>query len=56
MAKKIDPKDKKQDENKNRPTKPTSDHSKEYEKKHEKGHFPRKVWPTDSEKNKGPKI
>jgi len=32
--------------------------SEKYDKKHEKGHYPRKVWPTDSEdpKHKGPKI
>gem|GEM_PF-5897062 len=36
----------------------TSDHLSEYAKKHEKGNFPRRVWPTDSEcdKHKGPKI
>jgi len=34
------------------------ENTKEYAKKHEKEHFPRKVWPTDSEshKKKGPKI
>jgi len=33
-------------------------HGENYEKKHEKGHWPRKVWPTDSErrKDKGHKI
>jgi hypothetical protein len=33
-------------------------HTKEYEKHHEKGKYPRRVWPTDSEKakDKGPKI
>lgn len=33
-------------------------HKEEYGKKYEKEHFPRKVWPTDSEvhKKKGPKI
>jgi len=36
----------------------TDDHLSEYGKKHEKGKFPRRVWPTDSEhhKKKGPKI
>ena len=36
----------------------TKDHNETYKKKHEKDHFPRKVWPTDSEKkgHKGPKI
>lgn len=36
----------------------TTKHSDTYQKKHEKGHFPRKIWPTDSEnkKDKGQKI
>jgi hypothetical protein len=34
----------------------TNDHAEKYRKQHEKDHFPRKVWPTDSEKKKGPKI
>ena len=36
----------------------TSGHTKEYEKKHQKGKYPRRVWPADSEdhKHKGPKI
>ena len=34
------------------------DHLEEYSKHHEKGHYPRRVWPTDSEKSKhkGPKF
>ena len=33
-------------------------HKKEYVKQHEKGKYPRRVWPTDGEKakDKGPKI
>jgi hypothetical protein len=33
-------------------------HKKDYAKKHEKGKYPRRIWPTDSEKakDKGPKI
>ena len=36
----------------------TDDHTDKYQKKHEKGSYPRRVWPTDSEnsKHKGPKI
>jgi len=36
----------------------TEDHKKEYQKQHEKGKYPRRVWPTDSEAHnkKGPKI
>jgi len=52
MTKTVDPKE---THNKNKNSKDQS-HNKEYSKKHEKGHFPRKVWPTDSEKNKGPKV
>jgi len=33
-------------------------HTTNYKKQHEKGKYPRKVWPTDSERDghKGPKI
>ena len=36
----------------------TKDHTEEYAKKHEKGKYPRRVWPTESENSnhKGPKI
>lgn len=55
MVKNIEPqkKDEKTEQNK---SKTTQDHLKEYQKKHEKGSYPRRIWPTDSEKHKGPKI
>jgi len=54
MKKTIDPKEQKGPDK----SKKDKSHGSEYQKKYEKGHFPRKVWPTDSEKNKdkGPKI
>lgn len=61
MTKKIEEESKKQEQQES-PLKGkypcTKDHTKEYEKKHEKASYPRRVWPTDSEshKKKGPKI